>query len=108
MDPLDVDVDSLRQGADELERAKESVRATFEAFQAMAANYADAFGGDEIGMLLGIAHQACLDAAKECFSTNITELESYAEGLQEMAESFQRTEEAVTASFAKILGSLGG
>ncbi|MEU2611827.1 hypothetical protein ABZ570_09630 [Micromonospora sp. NPDC007271] len=108
MDPLDVDVDSLRQSADELERAKEAVRETFEGFQAMAANYADAFGGDEIGMLLGVAHQACVDAATECFSTNVTELESYVDGLHEMAERFQRVEDAAAASFRRIFGSLGG
>ncbi|MEH0983675.1 hypothetical protein [Micromonospora sp. CPCC 205556] len=108
MEPLDVDIDALRQGADQLAQAKESVRQAFEAFQAAAGGYADAFGGDGIGMLLSVGHQACLEALTECFSTNVAELESYADGLKGMAESYREIEEGVSASFRSILGSLGG
>ncbi|MEV0807440.1 type VII secretion target [Micromonospora sp. NPDC050200] len=108
MEPLDVDIDALRRGADELDRARESVRQAFEAFQAAAGGYAQAFGGDEIGMLLGVAHQACVDGLTECLSTNITELENYAAGLHSMAERYQAVEEDATSSFQSILGKLGG
>ncbi|MCM0675856.1 hypothetical protein NCC78_14330 [Micromonospora phytophila] len=108
MENLDVDLDALRRGADELAQARESVRQTFEAFRAAAGGYASAFGGDEIGTLLGVAHQACVDAVTECFSTNLTELESYVDGLHQMADGYRAVEEDVATSFGSILGSLGG
>ena len=108
MEPLEVDVDALRRGAEQLAQAREGVRQAFEAFQAAAGGYAGAFGGDEIGMLLGLAHQACVDGLTECLSTNVAELESYAEGLAAMAEGYRAVEEDAAASFRAILGSLGG
>ncbi|HEX5598538.1 MAG TPA: type VII secretion target [Micromonosporaceae bacterium] len=108
MDNLDVDIDSLRRGAEELERAKEGVRGTFEAFQAALESYAGAFGGDDIGMLLGTAHQACIEAAAECFSTNLVELEDYVDSLHAMADKYQAVEDEAASSFSQLLGSLGG
>ncbi|MEW2375697.1 hypothetical protein AB0883_06270 [Micromonospora sp. NPDC047812] len=108
MESLDVDIDALGRGADELEQAKESVRQVFEGFQAAVGGYAAAFGGDDIGSLLGVAHQACVDALAECLGTNITELESYVDGLRGMADGYRAAEENAAASFRSILGSLGG
>ncbi|MFG1775208.1 WXG100 family type VII secretion target [Micromonospora sp. NPDC049048] len=108
MENLDVDVDALERGANELEQAKESVRQVFESFQASVGGYADAFGGDDIGSLLGIAHQACVDALSECLGTNVTELESYVDGLRGMADGYRAAEEKAAASFRSLFGSLGG
>lgn len=108
MEPLDVDLDSLQRGAEQLEQAKENVRAVFESFQASLDGYADAFGGDDIGTLLAVAHAACVNAAAECFGTNLDELETYVDGLFGMADRYQRAEEDIGASFARLLGSLGG
>ncbi|MFG3697093.1 WXG100 family type VII secretion target [Micromonospora sp. NPDC047620] len=107
MEPLDVDIDALRRGAEQLGAAKESVRQTFESFQAAVAGYEQAFGGDDIGMLLGVAHQACVEAVAECLGTNITELESYAESLRGMADGYQTVEDGVSEAFRSILGKLG-
>lgn len=107
MENLDVDITALHRGATELERARESVRQAFESFQSAVAGYAYAFGDDEIGTLLSVAHQACVDALTECLSTNIEELGSYADGLHQMADSYQAVEEEITASFHSMLGALG-
>ncbi|PZF94778.1 WXG100 family type VII secretion target [Micromonospora deserti] len=108
MENLDVDIDALRRGADELDQAKESVREIFEGFQTTVGGYAAAFGGDGIGTLLGVAHQACVEALSECLGTNIAELESYVDGLRGMADSYRAVEEDAAASFRSMLGSLGG
>ncbi|MDO3702661.1 hypothetical protein Q3W71_13380 [Micromonospora sp. C28SCA-DRY-2] len=108
MENLDVDIDALRRGAAELEQARDSVRQIFESFQAAVAGYAAAFGGDDIGSLLGIAHQSCVDALTECLSTNIDELGNYADGLHQMADGYRAVEEDVAASFRSMLGALGG
>ncbi|MFG1841180.1 hypothetical protein [Micromonospora sp. NPDC049175] len=107
MDPLDVDVDSVRRGAEQLAQAKEQVGQAFEAFQAAVGSYAQAFGGDEIGMLLGVAHQACVDGLTECLSTNLVELDNYAAGLHSMADGYRAVEEGVGDLFQSILGKLG-
>ncbi|TDB75928.1 PE domain-containing protein [Micromonospora sp. KC723] len=107
MEPLEVDVDALRRGADQLAQARENVRAAFEAFQAAAGGYADAFGGDEIGMLLSVGHQACVEALAECVGTNLAELDSYVTGLKGMADGYREVEEGVAAAFRSILGKLG-
>lgn len=108
MDSFEVDVDVIRRGANELERAKGSVREAFENFQATVESYADAFGGDDIGTLLGVAHQACIEAAAECFNTNIEELTTYVDSLHDMADDYESTEDEIAASFGKMGGSLGG
>jgi hypothetical protein len=107
MNPFDVDVDAIHRGADELERAKEGVRETFESFQAALEGYADAFGGDEIGMLLSVAHQACVGAAAECFNTNIEELAGYVDTLHDMADDYQSADDEIASTFSKMLGSFG-
>jgi hypothetical protein len=108
MNSFEVDVDAIHRGADELERAKEGVREAFESFQAILSGYADAFGGDGIGMLLSVAHQACVEAAAECFGTNIEELTGYVDSLHGMADDYQSSEDEIASSFSKMLGSLGG
>lgn len=107
MNSLDIDLESMRQGADQLDQAKENVRAAFEQFQGAAEALADAFGGDEIGTLLGMAHQACLDAALECFGTNIEDLEDYTLCLREMADNHQAADEETAAIFESLLSELG-
>lgn len=105
--PLQADLDSVRTGANQVEQAKESVRAGFESFQAAVSGYADAFGGDEIGMLLGTAHQACVDAVTQCFSTNIVDLEDYVDCLHKMAEDLQAVDDEAANLFTRMLGSMG-
>ena len=107
MDSLSIDLESIRKGADQLDQAKDNVRSMFEQFQGGAESLADAFGGDEIGMLLGIAHQACLDAALECFGTNIEDLEDYAVCLREMADNHQAADDETASMFESLLGELG-
>lgn len=108
MDQVRIDVETIRQGARELQQAKDDVHQAFEGFATSLEGYANAFGGDEIGMLLGVAHQACLDAASECFTTNVAELENYADSLNRLADTYQQAEEEATASFKALLDALGG
>lgn len=105
---LDIDVESIRRGAAELERAKEVVREHVEAFQTAVESFADAFGGDTIGMLVGVAHQSVIEGALECLTTNVTELEDYVDTLNDMADKHEEGEEKTRASFETILGAIGG
>lgn len=99
MGALEVDVDALRQGADQLEKAKESVRQVADAFQSAVDAAGDPFGGDTIGMLCGIAHAAVVSAVGECFDSNIEELESDVEKIRKMADSHEQNEQDIAKSF---------
>jgi uncharacterized protein YukE len=108
MTGFDIDPESMRQAADELDAAKEEVQGLLDQFTGALEQFADAFGGDEIGTLLGIAHQACTGALNECFTTNIEELADYAQSLREMADNHQVVDEEAAAGFKSLLSELGG
>ncbi|GAB3220199.1 hypothetical protein GCM10027447_04320 [Glycomyces halotolerans] len=103
---FDIDPESMRGAADQMDAAKEEVRALYDQFMGALEQFADAFGGDEIGMLLGIAHQACADALSECLGTNIDELEDYAACLREMADNHQTSDDEAAKIFEQLLAEL--
>ncbi|MCH7231099.1 WXG100 family type VII secretion target [Glycomyces sp. L485] len=108
MPGFDIDPESMRQAADNLDASAEEVQGLLDQFTGALEQFADAFGGDEIGMLVGIAHQACTDGLTECFSTNIEELSDYAQSLREMADNHQTVDDETTAIFNSLLDELGG
>jgi uncharacterized protein YukE len=103
---FDIDPDSMRQAADQLDVAKDEVQGLLDQFTGALEQFSDAFGGDEIGMLVGIAHQACTDALTECFSTNIEDLTDYAQSLREMADGHQAADDETAQIFNELLGEL--
>ncbi|MEU5155329.1 hypothetical protein [Glycomyces sp. NPDC021274] len=107
MPSFDIDPETFRQAADQLDAAKDEVQGLLDQFTGALEQFADAFGGDEIGMLVGIAHQACTDALTECFSTNIEELADYAQCVREMADNHQATDDETAQIFNELLGELG-
>jgi uncharacterized protein YukE len=107
MPSFDIDPDSMRQAADQLDVAKEEVQGLLDQFTGALEQFADAFGGDEIGMLVGMAHQACTDALTECFSTNIEDLTGYAQSVREMADNHQSADDETAKIFTELLGELG-
>ncbi len=108
MTSFDVDPESMRRAADQMDAAKEEVQGLLDQFAGALEQFADAFGGDEIGMLVGMAHQACSDALNECFSTNIEELADYAQCLREMADNHQAGDDETAKIFEQLLSELGG
>jgi uncharacterized protein YukE len=107
MASFDIDPETFRQAADQLDAAKDEVQGLLDQFTGALEQFADAFGGDEIGMLAGIAHQACTDAITECFSTNIEDLALYAQDLREMADGHQSADDETAQIFNQLLGELG-
>jgi uncharacterized protein YukE len=108
MPSFDIDPETFRQAADQLDAAKEEVQALLDQFTGALEQFADAFGGDEIGTLVGVAHEACTAALTECFSTNIEELADYAQCVREMADNHQAADEEAAQIFNQLLGELGG
>jgi len=104
---IQLDLDSIRQGADELDAATEMVEGLFDQFKSSVEGLADSFGGDMIGSLLDLAHQAVMEAINECISTNIEDLLDYANTLREMADNHESTDDDVASIFDQLLAELG-
>ncbi|MCC3762646.1 hypothetical protein K3N28_06125 [Glycomyces sp. TRM65418] len=107
MPDLELDLETFRQTADQLDAAKDEVQGLLDQFTGALEQFADAFGGDEIGMLVGLAHQACADGLTECFSTNIEELADYAQNLREMADDHEAADAEIAQAFDGIGGEIG-
>ncbi|MCD0445666.1 hypothetical protein LO763_18835 [Glycomyces sp. A-F 0318] len=108
MADLDLDLESFRRAADEFDAAKEEVQALLDQFTGTLAQFADAFGGDEIGMLVGMAHDACTEVLNECFTTNIEEIADYAEAIRDMADGHEAADNENAQLFNQLLTELGG
>lgn len=102
----DLDLDSFYRAADEFDAAKEEVQELLDQFTGALAQFANAFGGDEIGMLVGMAHEACTEVLNECFTTNIEEIADYAATIREMADNHQATDDGVAEIFNQLLSEL--
>jgi uncharacterized protein YukE len=107
MEGFEVTPETIRKSADELDAARDDVQALFDQFTAAVEQYADAFGGDLIGTAGGLGHGAVMDAATECFTTNIEDLTSLSQALREMADDHEVGDQEVAAVFAKFQGDLG-
>ncbi|THV29553.1 WXG100 family type VII secretion target [Glycomyces paridis] len=107
MADLDLDPETFRQAADQLDAAKDEVQGLLDQFTGALEEFADAFGGDTIGTLAGLAHQACTDGLTECFTTNIEELADYAQNLREMADVHETGDADIAAMFDQIGGEIG-
>lgn len=104
---FDVDPETMRRSADELDAAKDEVQALLDQFTAAVEQYADAFGGDTIGTLGGIGHQVVMDQLTSCFTSNIEDLTGLSQALRDMADDHQTAEDDVVQSFTLLQGDLG-
>jgi uncharacterized protein YukE len=102
MATINVNIDAMRESATRIDEARQGIEGVRDGFISSIENMGDPFGGDMIGMLLGIAHQAVVSAVGQCFESNITELEPYSEGIRTMADGYEQTEQDITAEFDKF------
>ncbi|MCD0442248.1 hypothetical protein LO763_01235 [Glycomyces sp. A-F 0318] len=104
---VQLDTESIRQGATELDAATEMVQNLFDQFKSSVEGLAESFGGDMIGSLLDIAHQVCMEAITECVTTNIEDLRDYADTLRQIADDHEENDREIAELFRRILDRLG-
>jgi uncharacterized protein YukE len=104
---MDVDPETMRKSADELDAAKDEVQALLDQFTATVEGYADAFGGDTIGTMGGLGHQVVMDKFTKCFTSNIEDLTGLSQALRDMADDHQSAEDDIAQAFTKLQGDLG-
>ncbi|PRY60813.1 WXG100 family type VII secretion target [Glycomyces artemisiae] len=102
-----LNLDSIREGAQQLDSATEAVQGLFDQFKSSVDGLADSFGGDMIGSLLDLAHQAVMEAITECITTNIEDLGDYAENLRQIADTHEENDAEIERLFRAILAELG-
>jgi uncharacterized protein YukE len=104
---VQLDLDAIREGADQLDAATELVQGLFDQFKSAVDGLGDSFGGDMIGSLLDLAHQVCMEALMECIETNIEDLLDYAVDLREMADRHEEADAEAARIFRELLAELG-
>ncbi|GAA1850149.1 hypothetical protein [Actinomadura bangladeshensis] len=91
---FEVSPDRIKAAASQLRAAADDLADAAKSFQAEVSGFGEPWGGDDIGMVIGLAHGAIFQAAVECFTDNAKELSGHAEGLTRVADNHVRTEEA--------------
>ena len=105
---LEIEPEAMLQAADTIDAANTEVQALLDQFTAALEQYADAFGGDTVGSLVGMAHQAVVDATTECFTSNIEDITEHSQAVREMAEMHRAADDEMAQAFDGIAGSLRG
>jgi hypothetical protein len=108
---LAVDAGAIRAAGRQLAQVADDFEAKVDRFVGELDGYGEPWGGDDIGMLIGVAHDAVLDAALDCFDSNVATMHGYAENLAGMADNYDTVEDGNTESFSAIgadMPSYGG
>ncbi|THV37754.1 WXG100 family type VII secretion target [Glycomyces buryatensis] len=107
MPGFDVDPETMRRSADELDAATAEVQALLDKFTGAVEQFADAFGGDTIGSLGGVGHQLCMDALTESFTADIEDLTGLAQAVRDMADDHQGADDEIGEAFKLLNRSIG-
>ncbi|WUI01178.1 hypothetical protein OHR68_04970 [Spirillospora sp. NBC_00431] len=106
-DELRVSDADLRRAADRLGRAIDQMDGDLQAFKGELAGFGQPWGGDDIGMLIGLCYQGAYDLAMDCYDSNLDELDSFADDLEEMADNYKGSEDLSEIEVNKIKEILG-
>jgi hypothetical protein len=98
-DSFSVDADRMRDAGDNISQSSQAMSGSVSQFEAQLASYGDAFGGDDLGSLIGMVYGVIHDLAMDCFETNIADTQEAGETVTAMANNFSNTEDNTTASF---------
>ncbi|MFI6783087.1 hypothetical protein [Micromonospora sp. NPDC050276] len=78
------------------------------AFQQELAAFGQPWGSDDIGALIGAAHEAVAEFAFDCFATAMDEIGAAGLDLGGMAATYREIEERIHGSFTTLQQGLGG
>ncbi|REE97123.1 WXG100 family type VII secretion target [Thermomonospora umbrina] len=104
---LQVDPGDIRKAAGELGKVIDKLDQDLTTLESDLAGFGEPWGGDDIGMLIGMCYQGIHDLAMECFAGNLDELEAIAEDLEKMADNYQGSEELSDIEVNRVREILG-
>ncbi|WP_309232121.1 WXG100 family type VII secretion target [Micromonospora tarensis] len=99
---IQVDPDALASSGSGLERVAAEFGQALAAFQQELAGFGQPWGGDDIGSLIGAAHEAVAEFAFDCFGTAVDEIGAAGVDLGAMASTYREVEERIRGSFQAL------
>jgi hypothetical protein len=107
-DGVEISPARLRASGGTLANVAARFDAELRALQADLAAFGQPWGGDEIGLLIGAAHEEVARFAFECYASVRDELGLMGLDLAEMAEAYEKAEAAILGRLNALLDRLGG
>ncbi|MQM28905.1 WXG100 family type VII secretion target [Glycomyces albidus] len=108
MSELQIDPDQLDKAGTGIEGASEQLAQALEEFRATIEGIGDAAGGDEIGGLIGDAHQLIYESAMETFEDAVQSLADAGFDVRDFGVQHQAADDAIAKLFAGLQGEIGG
>ncbi len=105
---IEVDPDGLSGAGQALEGAAARFGDALAAFQAELAAFGRPWGSDDIGSLIGAAHDEVSAFAFECFESALQEIAAAGTDLTGMATRYAEVEAAIQQGFDGLHQALGG
>jgi uncharacterized protein YukE len=104
---MGVYTDVISGSAQQILGTGQALAAEVDSFRGQVDALADAFGGDDLGSVLGMIYQVISEAAFESFDDNVDGLNEIGRNLQSMAEDYTTVESANCDVFQKLQEGLG-
>ncbi|MBM0224288.1 MULTISPECIES: hypothetical protein [Micromonospora] len=105
---MQIDPDGLAAAGNAMRSAADDFASRVTAFQARLASIGPAFGDDDTGSLLGVAHEEASGFVFEVLTEALEEVGLAGDDLAAMARSHEENEADTGDLFHSILGRLGG
>ena len=102
-DDVDVNFDHIRSSAGDVDEVVQKLGRELKAAQAELESFGDAFGGDDLGMLMGGTHEVVSQYAFDQLSNLLEGLVSHSKALDHVASTYRGNEDAG----AQLLGDVG-
>jgi hypothetical protein len=102
MTGLHVDPDSLRTSGQQLGAVAARFSAELSSFRAQLSSFGEPWGHDDIGSLIGTAHEEVSSYAFECYQSALDEISLAGEDLGTMGDLYDAAETAITERLASL------
>ncbi|MCZ7426029.1 hypothetical protein O7607_09820 [Micromonospora sp. WMMA1949] len=106
--PVEIDPERLGASGSALDAVATRFGTALTAFRAELSAFGRPWGTDDIGSLIGAAHDEVSAFAFECFDSALTEIAAAGADLGKMAVRYAGTEAAITSNLDGLRRMLGG
>ena len=103
---VDITPESLEHSGQHLEGVAERLASALTAFQAEIAGFGRPWGEDDIGQLIGVAHDEVSTIAFECYQDALDEIAAAGVDLSGMAHLYAAAEEAISQQMSSLREAL--
>lgn len=105
---FDVDAESFGESGRQLEQAATTFAEALSAFQSELEGFARPWGADDIGSLIGAAHDEVGNFAFECYGDALEEIANAGFDLSAAGDAYREVEDGIDQGFSELHGEMGG